>query len=328
ASRAHTPVLTSFALRLGHAPAADAALQRVADAKTPEAERKKFLTLLAERRVAEGVPVFLELLRREKSDSLRMELVNALQRFDRPEIAATFLAVYPALSANLRTAVQGSLSSRVAWARALLEAVDTGALKKEQVSTANLLAIQGFKDAACDTLLKKHWGRLTKSSEEKEAQIAKVRGLLKTGRGDEKSGHEVFKLVCAVCHTLNNEGGKIGPDLSGYERDNLDFMLPSIVDPSLAIREEFTAFNVETKDDLSLTGFITETTPKAVTVMDLSGNKTVIARQDIKLLKASPTSLMPEGLLEAMTDQQVRDLFAYLMAGVRRVKDVTGKQLP
>ena len=130
---------------------------------------------------------------------------------------------------------------------------------------------------------------------------------------DVAKGREIFKTICATCHTLNGEGGKIGPELTGYERDNLDFMLPAIVDPSLGIREEFTAFNLNTKDDQSLTGLVTETTPQFVTIMDPLGNKTKVARQDIQSLIASPLSLMPEGLLEALTLEQTRDLFAYLM---------------
>jgi len=315
ASRAPTPTLISFAVRLGHAPAAQAALARIADPKVPEADRRKTITLLAERRVDAAVPTFLKELRFAKSDALRLDLVNALQRFASPDIARELLDLYPGFSGKLRDTAQAALASRPDWSRRLLAAVDEGQLKKEQISIANLLAITAFKDTASDALIKKHWGRLTKSSEEKEAQIAKVKKLLASGKGDAKAGQEVFKLACAVCHTLNKEGGKIGPDLTGYERDNLDFILPAIVDPSLAIREEFTAFNITTHDDQAITGLITEINNQSVVVLDLGGNKTTFGRTQVKEMKASHTSLMPEGLLDTLTDQQVRDLFAYFTAG-------------
>ncbi len=315
ASRAPTPTLISFAVRLGHEPAAQAALTRISDPKVPEADRRKTITLLAERRVDAAVPTFLKLLRFEKSDALRLDLVNALQRFASPDIARELLDLYPGFSGKLRDTAQAALASRPDWARRLLAAVDEGQLKKEQISIANLLAITAFKDATSDALIKKHWGRLTKSSEEKEAQIAKVRKLLAGAKGDVKAGHEVFKLACAVCHTFNKEGGKIGPDLTGYERDNLDFILPAIVDPSLAIREEYIGFNITTTDDQALTGLVTELTKTSVTLLDIAGNKIQLARTAIKDMRASHTSLMPEGLLDAMTEQQVRDLFAYFTAG-------------
>ncbi len=313
-----TPTLISFALRLGHPPAAEAALARVADRKASDAERRKLMTLLAERGIVAAVPVFLEQLTREKSEATLIELINALQRFNTPEIPRALLEAYLTLPAKPRAAAQTALASRATWARELLAAVDFGRLKKEQITVANLLAIQNLKDTACTALIQQHWGRLTKSSEEKEAQIAKVRTLLATGKGDVKAGREIFKLVCATCHKLNNEGANIGPDLTGYERDNLDFILPAIVDPSLAIREEYTAFNVTTKDGQSLTGFLLENTPQSITLSDLNQNKLVIARRDLQSLQASPTSLMPEGLVEAMTETQIRDLFAYFTSGVNR----------
>ncbi len=315
ASRPPTPTLISFAVRLGHAPAAQAALARISDAKVPEADRRKTTTLLAERRVDVAVPTFLKLLRFEKSDALRLDLINALQRFASPDIARELLDLYPGFSAKLRDTAQAALASRPDWSRRLLAAVDEGQLKKEQISIANLLAITAFKDATSDALIKKHWGRLTKSSEEKEAQIAKVRKLLAGAKGDVKAGHEIFKQACAVCHTLNKEGGKIGPDLTGYERDNLDFILPAIVDPSLAIREEFIGFNIETHDGQAFGGLITEINGQHVVVLDIAGNKHSLARTDVKTMQASHISLMPEGLLDALSEQQVKDLFAYFMSG-------------
>ena len=317
ATREHTPLLTSFAVRLGHAPAADTALERLSDPKTPEADRRKTIALLAERRVESAVPAFLKLLRFEKSEPLRLDLVTALQRFATQTIAHELLDLYPGFTGRLRDTAQAALASRPEWARRLLAAVDEGQLKKEQVAIGNLLAITAYKDAACDALIKKHWGRLNKSSEEKQDQIAKVRKLLASGKGDEKAGREIFKQACAACHKLNNEGANIGPDLTGYERDNLDFILPAIVDPSLAIREEYTAFNVTTHDGQSLTGLLVEVAPRAVTMMDLLGNKTALPREQVKDMQASALSLMPEGLLDAMSEQQVRDLFAYFTAGAR-----------
>jgi putative heme-binding domain-containing protein len=242
-----------------------------------------------------------------------MDLINALARFSTPEIAATLLELYPAMTAKLRAATVTALSSRADWARSLLEEVDRGQIKKEQVSVGNLMAIQKLGDPQTEKLLKKHWGNLRPTSEEKEKLIQNVRGLLMKAKGDPAKGHELFKTLCANCHTLNGEGGKVGPELTGYERDNLDFLLPSIIDPSLGIREEFTAFNLTTKDEQTFTGFIAENTPKSVTILDANNTKTTVAREDIKTLAASATSLMPEGLLEALTPEQVRDLLAYVM---------------
>ena len=305
--------LVRLGVRLGDAAALDVAMERVRDAKTKGAERTGLIDLLAERREEKAVPVLLALLRTEKADSMQLALANALQRFASEDIACTFLELAPTMSAKPRAVALAAMCSRASWAKVLLAAVDAGGVKKEQLTSANLLTIQGLHDAACDALLAKHWSTLKQSSAAKEARIAQVRKLIGTGKGDAEAGHAIFKTSCAVCHTLGREGGKIGPDLTGYERDNLDFMLPAIVDPSLAIREEFTSFTVVTKDGQTLMGFLEAQTPQSVTMRDLNGQKLVLGRADVKSLTASPVSLMPEGLLDALSEQQVRDLFAYLM---------------
>jgi putative heme-binding domain-containing protein len=311
--RPHTPALVSFALRLDHPPAAAAAVATLADPKTSAPERKRLLELVAERRIDAAVPIITALLQKEKADAARLDLLNALSRFNSPEVGQTILDLLPTLSAKVRASAITALSSRADWARALLDLVDRGQLKKEQVSVGNLLAIQKLGDAPSEALIKKHWGNLRASPQEKEDLIKNLRVTI-AKPGDAARGHDLFKAMCAVCHTLKGEGAKIGPDLSGYERDNLDFMLPAIVDPSLGIREEYTLYNLTTKDGRVLAGFVAETTPQFVTILDAAGNQTKTAREDITSLVASPTSLMPEGLLNALSPEQTRDLFTYLMA--------------
>ena len=306
------PVLVKLGVRLGDPTALDVALGQLRDAATKSADRMSLISLLAERREEKAVPALLGMFREEKTDAMQLALIGALQRFSDDTVARAFLERLPGLSSKARPSALAALCSRAPWARLLLADVGSGAVKKEHLSPANLLAIQGLRDAECDAVLAKHWSTLKQSSAAKEERIAQVRKLVASGKGDAEAGHTVFKTMCATCHTLNREGGKIGPDLTGYERDNLDFMLPAIVDPGLAIREEFTAFTAETRDGQTLSGFIEQQSPQSVTLRDLAGQKLVLIRADLKSLAASPMSLMPEGLLDALSEQQVRDLFAYL----------------
>ena len=312
-ARPHTPALVSFALRLDHPPAAEAAVQALADPKTAAAGRASLLEVLSERRIAAAVPVIITLLKKETSDAAKLDFLNALSRFNAPEVRATILELLPQFSATLRAAGITALSSRADWAHALLELVDRGEVRKEHVTVANLLAMQKPGDPQTDALIKKHWGSVRASPQEKEDIIKNLRATI-AKPGDAAKGRGWFKTLCAACHTLKGEGGKIGPDLTGYERDNLDFMLPAIVDPSLGLREEFTLYNLTTKDGQALAGFVAENTPQFVTILDAAGNKTKVAREDIRTLVASAMSLMPEGLLNALTPEQTRDLFTYLMA--------------
>ena len=91
------------------------------------------------------------------------------------------------------------------------------------------------------------------------------------GQGSLAAGRELFHKSCGKCHKLFGEGGQAGPDLTGYERTNLDFLLLAVVDPSAAIREEFTNFAVITADGRSLTGLIDQQTPRSLTLRDVNG---------------------------------------------------------
>jgi len=165
----------------------------------------------------------------------------------------------------------------------------------------------------------KIWGKTRATPEEKQQEIARIRELLKAAAGDARrsldpvSGQALFKQHCATCHTLFGEGGQTGPNLTGYERTNLEFLLLAIVDPSAGIREEFTQFQVATLDGRVLTGLLENQTPNAITLRGANNQTTVINRDDLEILQAMPTSLMPDGLTQKLTDDQIVDLFAYLM---------------
>ncbi|HUR57461.1 MAG TPA: hypothetical protein VM029_07115, partial [Opitutaceae bacterium] len=109
-------------------------------------------------------------------------------------------------------------------------------------------------------------------------------------------------------------GGEIGPELTGYERTNLPNVLLSIVDPSLAIREGFATFQITTKDNRTLVGFLEERDPNRLLLRDVSGQKTPVAIVDIASEKPLPVSLMPEGLLDGLSAQELRDFIAYFTA--------------
>ena len=311
-SRPRTPTLTSFATRLGLPEALQSALDRVADAKTTPNDRRELIRLLSERREAGAVPVFLRQFREEKTDVARNDLITALQRFDGEEIGRTILEQYSAMPATQRAAAQHMLASRAGWSLQLLESIGKG-VARETIDPAVVLAMQSHRDKRVDDHIKKHFGKIRQTDEDKTKRMVEVRQILAGGKGDLAAGRELFKLACATCHRFQNEGGNVGPDLGAYQLNNLDFLIPAIVDPSLGIREEFAGFNITTRDDQTLTGFITQQTPLSVTLRDLARNEVTLARSEVKLLQAMSTSLMPEGLLDALEPQQVRDLFAFLL---------------
>jgi putative heme-binding domain-containing protein len=145
-----------------------------------------------------------------------------------------------------------------------------------------------------------------------QEQIRRLAGVIRGGEGDPYNGQKHFNAACASCHTLFARGGRVGPDLTSYQRGDLEAMLLHIVNPSAEIREGYENLLVETKDERSLTGFLVERDDKVVVLRGPDGRNVALEQKDIAGMKAAGMSLMPEGLLDHFTEQQVRDLFAYL----------------
>jgi putative heme-binding domain-containing protein len=117
---------------------------------------------------------------------------------------------------------------------------------------------------------------------------------------------------CAACHKLLHKGGNIGPNLTPYQRENLDTLLISVINPNAEIREGFEYVILHTKDGRTLNGFLTDQDNQVLAIRGMTGEDIRVERKDVLSLEPMGRSLMPEGLLEDLTEQQLRDFFAYL----------------
>jgi len=142
--------------------------------------------------------------------------------------------------------------------------------------------------------------------------VTNILGRIAPLEGDPYRGKKLFKSDCARCHRLYSEGGEIGPDLTGYQRDQLQTLLRNIVAPSLEIREGYQTVGVRMEDGTVQTGFIENQTEDQFTLKGVDGKSHVISKSEIEQVLQQSSSLMPEGMLNAMTDQQISDLLAYL----------------
>ncbi|MBP6602652.1 MAG: c-type cytochrome, partial [Verrucomicrobiales bacterium] len=144
------------------------------------------------------------------------------------------------------------------------------------------------------------------------AKIGEVEEVLKSGTGSPYDGEAIFMQRCASCHKLFFKGGKIGPELTSYQRDDLGTMLISIINPNAEVREGFQFISVVTKDGRTLTGFEVERDLQVTVLRGLDGQDITLRAEEITEVTPMGRSLMPEGLLEGLDQQQLRDFFAYL----------------
>lgn len=139
------------------------------------------------------------------------------------------------------------------------------------------------------------------------------------GRNFER-GRKMFGMVgCFACHRFANEGGMVGPDLSAIgSRFGVRDILVSIIEPSKEINEQFTATVVKTTDGDQIVGRIVNLNGDRISVnTDLfdPNQQTSVDRNKVKSIEQSKISLMPEGLLDYLKEEEALDLLAYLISG-------------
>jgi putative membrane-bound dehydrogenase-like protein len=241
---------------------------------------------------------------------------RGLTAFDDPAIGTKIVAAYKQFHASDRGQFFAALVSRPSFAAALLDAVGSGKIPRSDITPFHARQILSFHDPALDKKLTEVWGELRETAADKQQLIAKTRRQLTPevlANADKSAGRLVFTQTCAVCHRLYGEGGEVGPDLTGTGRANIDYLLANIVDPSAEVSADFRMTVVTMKDGRVLNGFITEKTAKTLGLKTMT-EKATLDRSEIASTQELPQSLMPEGLLLAFSDTQIRDLFAYLMS--------------
>jgi len=307
-------LLLSFAIRLGSADAYAKALDILGRKNLKESDASTLISLLGQVGKPDCVAGLLPFLQ-SPSTTLKGAALTALQTFQDPAIATAVLQALPGLTGALRTRAFSFLTSRAPSSLGLVKLVDSGVLKPAEIPVPELQRIAAFNDPEIAPILKKHWGTIGAATDgEKRAQIASIRNILSKGKGegDRARGRAIFLKTCAVCHTLWDEGNKIGPELTSADRKNLDVLAMNIVDPSAVIRAEYGASVIKTTNGLVLTGLLVEQNAQSVTLLDANNVRTVIGRDKIEALKSSTLSLMPEKLIDPLTDPEVLDFFAYI----------------
>jgi putative heme-binding domain-containing protein len=281
------------------------------DPAAPPADRAAALSTLVEKRVPGLTPI----LHAQLTDpATRRAAVRGLAANPHPDTAAKVLAVYANLTADEKGDAVATLASRADSALALLAAVDGKAIPRGDVSAYAARQMHALGDSKVTERLKQVWGEVRETAADKKRLFAKFKAMLTPSAmqtADPGRGRAVYAKTCQQCHKLFGEGGAVGPDLTGGNRADVDYILSNVIDPSAEVGRDFRMSVVRTADGRVLTGIVTERTPNRL-VLQTATEKLVIAADDVEGVKDSPTSIMPEGQLDALTRDQVRDLMAYL----------------
>jgi putative membrane-bound dehydrogenase-like protein len=291
-------------------PKAFAAMRKVlADTKAPLPDRQHALTALVGGRDKELAPILLKLV---AEPALRGAAIRALAGFNEPKTPAVVLADWKNYSADERRDVLNTLVSRPAYADALLDAIGDKRIEPAQVSADIVRAMRNLKNDQVAAKITKVWGTIRDTPADRKKLIAQWKNKLFVNQtGDLMLGRAIFAKTCQNCHTLYGVGGKIGPDITGSNRNNLDYIVENVFDPSAVIPKEYAQTVLNLQNGRTITGIIKGENGNAYTVQT-PNEVLVINKGDVDELKPSNVSMMPDDQLNPFSEKEVRALFAYL----------------
>ncbi len=305
------PKIKRLALELsqlfGNVDAGKAMLTTVGNEKASLSGRKAALAQLADQKNASLQKLIPDLL---DDDNLRTEAIRAVASYEDENLTGLLLKRYPKLSESDKLEALRSLASRPKSGWALTQAIQNKSIPKKEVPAYVARQLRrvvgnGFVEI---------WGPIDLLPADKQKALEKYEKLLSKptlAAADQVNGKAIFKRTCSACHILNGEGGMIGPDLTGSNRADLNYLLDNILNPSAVIQDDYKLKIITTRDGRTLTGNIASENDRQLTLR-MVGQDTVVDKSTIQSRETVPVSMMPEGLLGTLSDKEVIDLVAYL----------------
>ena len=278
----------------------------------PPEQRLTAIELLGQGEWPVSGATLLRLLEPQRQAAIQLAAVRALGQLRDPAAAISLVAParWQVYTPQVRDAVLATLLAEDRLVPVLLDAVarrDIGASALGASRWRRLTAHRNpsIRQRAESLFAATDTGSAMQVYERKQQDVLAL-------TGNPAGGEAAFTKYCASCHTFNGSGGRLGPDLSGIRNQPADALLLHIVVPDYEITPGYEAFTVQTRDGRTIVGRVESEAPNSLTLRDAAAQAQTILRSDVESMKAAPSSLMPAGLDQAMSSQELADLIAYL----------------
>jgi len=279
----------------------------------PVARRAAAIRALRSGQFAGVQPVLSKILGSNPPVDIQTAAIECLSAFNDPAVAQVLLADWKTYRPEGRKDVIAALLNQHQRLPVLLKAVEDGQIEAAAVDIPARSRLMDDSDRAIAQRARKLF---QDQSSDRAKLVESYRDTLQLS-GDEARGKKVFDTNCARCHMPRLQGGRVGPDLSGVNNKSKEELLTSILNPSYAIEPRYVHYIVTATDGEIHDGVIANETPGAITLRGgtEAGDETIL-RKNIRDIRASSVSLMPEGLEKSMSRQDLADVIAYLRAGL------------
>ncbi len=274
ADPATTAQAMALAVTFGDASAVEGMRSLLADQSAPGDQRQSALAALLKVRDPKLAPTLQSLL---ADSGLRAAALRGLAQFDDPATPAAILKVYPTLNSLEKRDALATLGARVDYAQALLDSVANKQIAAADLSADLVRQLHNLKNASLDQKINDVWGTVRDTAEDKAEAITHYKKLISNRsrqRPDVSLGaHHVCQDVSAMPHAVRHRG-KVGPELTGSNRANLDYVLANVLDSSALVGKDYQTTVISTTDGRVLTGIVRGDDNDAVTLV--TANETVI----------------------------------------------------
>lgn len=243
--------------------------------------------------------------------SLRLEAIRAVAAYDDEELGRLLLKKYPAFDLQARREIILALSSRPRYGRILTQAIKDKSIPRNEVP---LFVARQLRRVVGSGFVET-WGpidELPAANNEAYERYVKLLSDDAIAHADARQGKSVFMHTCGACHTMFGEGGKIGPDLTGSNRANTGYVLSNVLNPSDEIQDAYKMVVVTTRDGRTYSGNVISENDRQITMRVVGAEAVVINKSDIQSRETTDVSMMPPGLFDQMTEEEVLNLVAYL----------------
>ncbi len=287
------------------------AVKTAGDDKAEPAARVAAIQLLPIGMFATSKSALERCMAAAEAQEIQFAALSAMDRFADPGVGPVLAKAWPSMTPALRTAAVNAIFARPDRVAALFDAVDAGKIPTRDLDRARLAALADGDDAALRDRAKKLLHAAPSAA--RQGVFESYRPSLSL-KGDAAKGKATFEKTCAACHRLENVGQEIGPNLAAMKARGAEAILLNVVDPNREVNPLFVDYIVQTTNGRTTSGLLTSETAGGITLKRAAGETETVPRSDIRRMKSSGLSIMPEGLEQGIDHQAMADLIAYILS--------------
>jgi len=265
--------------------------------------------ILAQARPESGAQVLFELLQPQLPPEIQSAAVEALVGFGDQKFARKSLAGWKGYAGATRRHLATAAFRSAATLAPLIEALESGAIRPDELDASTRAELRHIQNPEFAARVRK---LVEPVSDGSRADVVKNFQPSLGMTGDLLRGAATFAKLCLTCHAIEGKGNHVGPDLSGVASRPREALLVDILDPSRQVTPDFVSYTLTTLQGETVTGLLVAESANSITLRPVGQPDATFLRAQISGLRAEGKSLMPEGLEQGLTHQDVADLLDFL----------------